>query len=657
VKRLAVIIVNYNVKHFIEQCLLSVRKALEGIDAEVWVVDNNSVDGSQQMLREKFPDIKLIESKENLGFSGGNNLAMRQAQAEYILLLNPDTIVEEGTFRKCLDFMDAHPDAGALGVKMIDGEGKFLPESKRGLPTPWVAFYKIFGFSKLFPHSKKFGRYHLGYLDKDQNNEVEVLSGAFMWMRKTVLDKIGLLDEDFFMYGEDIDLSYRVILGGYKNYYFAETKIIHYKGESTKKGSLNYVKVFYNAMIIFAQKHFSGGKASAYIFLIRMAVYFRALIAVFNRLGQKIAFPLTEAIMVFGATIGVKEYWEYIHKLQKDGKPYPEEFTYLAAPVYALVFISFLWIAGGYKWPFRIKPIQTAALSGFIAIATVSYMFPSINFSRMIVGLSSVAMALIALLNRNIINYRRTGQFFFTEESKKRVVIVGIDAETLRIAKLVRSELDYPVEIEGTVRIGEDRNDMREDCLGTLSQLGEIISIYKIDEVIFANKGMSTTEILDVMSGLHLPSIRYKIVPPDTDYLVGPNIIHASLGSQAAAYRLDLPGQRLRKRIFDLGLGLSLCILFPLTFWRYPKPGLAFANILRVISGKNHLVGYIEKSPKGLPQLKDGILNMLHRVKGNGSGGDYARRLDQHYARSYSPELDLDVLLKGMRNLGIVKKN
>ena len=189
-KRLSVIIVNYNVKHFIEQCLLSVRKAMEGIDGDVWVVDNNSVDGSQQMLREKFPDIHLIESKENLGFSRGNNLAIRQAEGEYILLLNPDTIVEEATFRKCLDFMDAHADAGALGVQMIDGEGNFLAESKRGLPTPWVSFYKIFGLSRIFPKSKKFGRYHLGYLDKDQNHEVEVLSGAFMWMRKSVLEQI-----------------------------------------------------------------------------------------------------------------------------------------------------------------------------------------------------------------------------------------------------------------------------------------------------------------------------------------------------------------------------------------------------------------------------------------------------------------------------------
>jgi GT2 family glycosyltransferase len=237
--KLSVIIVNYNVKYFLEQCLFSVKKALEGIESEIFVVDNNSVDGSCQMIKEKFVDIKLIENDENEGFSYANNQAIRMATGEYILLLNPDTVVEERTFAKCIKFMEGHPEAGGLGVKMIDGKGNFLPESKRALPTPLVAFFKIFGISKLFPGSKLFNKYHLGYLDPGKTHEIDVLPGAFMFLTKDALDKIGLLDEDFFMYGEDIDLSYRLLLGGFKNYYFPETTIIHYKGESTKKGSLN----------------------------------------------------------------------------------------------------------------------------------------------------------------------------------------------------------------------------------------------------------------------------------------------------------------------------------------------------------------------------------------------------------------------------------
>ena len=238
--KLSVIIVNYNVKYFLEQCLHSVQKALGKLEGEVWVVDNNSVDGSVEMVQQKFPTVKIIANTDNKGFSKANNQAIRQANGEYILLLNPDTVVEEDTFSKVIQFMDSHPEAGGLGVKMIDGSGKFLPESKRGLPTYDVAFYKIFGLSALFPKSKTFGRYHLGYLDDSKIHEVDILAGAFMLLRKSILEKTGLLDEDFFMYGEDIDLSYRILKAGAKNYYFPETRIIHYKGESTKKSSVNF---------------------------------------------------------------------------------------------------------------------------------------------------------------------------------------------------------------------------------------------------------------------------------------------------------------------------------------------------------------------------------------------------------------------------------
>ena len=302
--KLSIIIVNYNVKYFLEQALLSVRKAILPIEAEVFVVDNNSVDDSVEMVKEKFPEIHLIENKSNPGFSTANNQAIKLAKGEYVLLLNPDTVVEENTFEKCIDFMDAHPDAGGLGVKMIDGSGKFLPESKRGFPSPFVAFCKTFGLSSIFPKSKTFNRYHLGFLDENKTHEVDVLAGAFMMLRKSVLDEIGLLDETFFMYGEDIDLSYRIVQAGYKNYYFTDTTIIHYKGESTKKGSLNYVKVFYNAMIIFAKKHFKGEKATLFILMLHLAIYFRAFLTLVSNFFKQIYLPLLDAgVMLIGCLL------------------------------------------------------------------------------------------------------------------------------------------------------------------------------------------------------------------------------------------------------------------------------------------------------------------------------------------------------------------
>ncbi len=235
--RLSVIIVNYNVRYFLEQAIVSVLKAAERVETEIIVVDNRSVDGSCEMVERRFPEVRLLRNKENLGFSAANNQGMAMARGEYFLLLNPDTVLAEDTLEKTVAFMDAHPQAGGLGVKMLDGRGSFLPESKRAFPSPDVAFWKAFGFSALFPRSRVFGRYHLGFLDPDEVHEVEVLAGAFMLLRRSVIEQIGGLDEAFFMYGEDIDLSYRIVQAGYKNYYFPHSPIIHYKGESTKKGN------------------------------------------------------------------------------------------------------------------------------------------------------------------------------------------------------------------------------------------------------------------------------------------------------------------------------------------------------------------------------------------------------------------------------------
>lgn len=254
-KKLSIIIINYNVKYFLEQCLYSVRAATKGMEVEIFVVDNHSDDGSVAYLKPTFTEVVFIENKDNPGFAKANNQAIRKCEGEYVLLLNPDTVLGEESLRSLSFFMDEHPKAGAVGIKMLNGGGAFLPESKRSFPTPWVSFCKLFGLSQWFPYSKRFARYSLLYLDENKQHRVEVLAGAFMLLRHEALDKIGLLDESFFMYGEDIDLSYRMILGGYTNYYVPE-RMLHYKGESTKHNQIKYVKAFYEAMLIFYKKYY-----------------------------------------------------------------------------------------------------------------------------------------------------------------------------------------------------------------------------------------------------------------------------------------------------------------------------------------------------------------------------------------------------------------
>ena len=253
--QLSVIILNYNVRYFLEQCVLSVEKALAGIDGEIIIIDNNSPDDSCAMMKAKFPHIKLIENKENSGFPKGNNIGVAQAKGEYLCILNPDTIVAEDTFTKIMKTENWQLNTGIVGCKLIDGSGAFLPESKRGVPTPWVAFTKIFGLYKLFPKSNWFNQYYAQHLSKNESGNVSILVGAFMVLKRDLYLQVGGFDENCFMYSDDIDLSYMILKTGKSNYYFHETSVIHYKGESTIRDG-TYMKRFREAMQFFYKKHF-----------------------------------------------------------------------------------------------------------------------------------------------------------------------------------------------------------------------------------------------------------------------------------------------------------------------------------------------------------------------------------------------------------------
>lgn len=301
--KLSVIIVNYNVKYYLDQCIRSVLRAFEVMKkasssdssvneevAEIIVVDNHSADGSVDYLEKRYPQmlypmVRFVRSAHNLGFARANNIAIRQSRGEYVLLLNPDTIVGEDALKASVDFMDVHEDAGAVGVRMLGAQGRRAMESRRGLPTPMVSFFKMLGFCNRWPHHRLFGKYYMGYLPWDEPCQIEVVSGAYCMLRRKALDEVGLLDEDFFMYGEDIDLSYRVLKGGYHNYYLP-VDILHYKGESTQKSSFRYVHVFYEAMLIFFRKHYSG-MTFLLSLPIKTAIYAKALMALVGMLSER----------------------------------------------------------------------------------------------------------------------------------------------------------------------------------------------------------------------------------------------------------------------------------------------------------------------------------------------------------------------------------
>jgi GT2 family glycosyltransferase len=649
--KLSVIIVNYNVKYFLEQALLSVRKAIKDLEVEVFVVDNNSVDDSVVMVREKFPEVHLICNTDNPGFSIANNQAIRLSKGQYVLLLNPDTVVEEDTFEKCIDFMDSHPKAGALGVRMIDGSGAFLPESKRGFPSPWVAFSKTFGLSRLFPKSRLFDHYHLGYLDEMGTHEVEVLAGAFMLLRREALDQVGLLDEDFFMYGEDIDLSYRIIKGGYKNYYFPETTIIHYKGESTKKGSLNYVRAFYNAMIIFAQKHIEGEKARLFVLMLQAAIYFRAFLTLIRQLFKRLYLPTIDGLVIFGGLIFIKNFWAVYHFQTPDY--YPFSFTYFNAPLYTLIWLTGIYFSGGYDDRENLRRLVRGLLAGTVLLAAV-YGFLDMEYrsSRAIILMGAVWAIVSTVAIRFALHFIRYRNLQLGGQNIKNLVIVGEISESNRVQTLLH-KAQVNKNFIGTV--APEATPDKSIYLSGLPQLEEVVHIYKVEELIFCSQDISAQDIMQWMSTLG-PTIDYKIVPQESLSIIG----SSSKNSAGELYTIEIQfsiaqyTHRRNKRFFDCCLALALLVSLPLQLVLVKKKRGLISNIFQVLLSQKTWVSYASTAVKEhrLPNIKEGVLSPLDALRIKTLDQPTIQRLNFLYAKDYQLSRDIEIVWKAYRQLG-----
>lgn len=643
---LSVIIVNYNVEYFLEQCLHSVMKASKGLRCEIFVVDNNSVDGSVAMVETKFPEVILIANRENLGFSKANNMAVRQSKGRYVLLLNPDTLTEEDTLEKSVAFMDAHPDAGGLGVKMIDGRGRFLPESKRGLPTPAVAFYKIFGLAALFPKSHVFGKYHLGYLSENETHEVEILSGAYMMMRRTCLDKVGLLDEAFFMYGEDIDLSYRILKGGYKNYYLADTRIIHYKGESTKKSSVNYVFVFYRAMVIFAEKHFSPGRAGTFSFFINLAIYLRAGIALGRRFIGKVALPAFDAAALGFCLFFLREWYASF-----TGKIYDTERTAAAFATYIAVWMGAVYAGGGYRKPLNFSTIfRSLGVGTLIILAGYALLPENLRFSRALILMGAAAAAVVFGVSRAVLRAVNVPGFKREEAGKKVTGIVAGKEEFERIASLMS---------EGTARTQHifrisPQGSPDKDVPGA-ERLREVVNVYKPESLIFSAQDMTSADIIGAMAEVRSSKTEFKIAPPESLYIIGSSSVEK--GGELFVMNINAVSNahnRHKKRLFDLTAALLFLLGYPIWLLFVKEKRGFFRNIVDVLLGRKTWVGYAKDAgaSEGLPRLSDGVLSPSDRSGKLKMPADTARKLNVVYARDYRVRGDLAVMRAGFSALG-----
>lgn len=620
-------------------------RAMEQVEGEVIVVDNASQDGSKDYLRGKFPTVRFIWNKENVGFARANNEALAVAKGEYILFLNPDTIVAEDSFSTCIHFLEKHKDAGAVGVHMIDGCGKFLKESKRAYPTLAASFYKLSGLSTLFPSSPTFSKYHLGHLDPSQDHEVDVLSGAFMMAPRNVLDRTGGFDDRFFMYGEDIDLSYRIQKLGCRNYYCAKTTIIHFKGESTKKGSLNYVRMFYLAMIIFVQKHYTGITAKLFRIVLKVAIWARAALSMFAGVVRSNGLPMIDAVNTMFAIISATWIWNLF---VKPDTIYERELLLFAFPAFTLIFLVVAYYAGLYdRQQKKGSVIHSTIFSVIIVLALYSLLPEKFRFSRGILLLGSLFSFILLGINRLLL--RRWGWIEEEEEEKLGTVVVGAPAEFEEVTTLMQvAEKDERV--LGRIALQKDGNNH----LTTLDQLDGYLHEVPLREIIFCQGQLSFREIIE-RSGRLQKDLRVRIHARGSAAIVGSDSRKSAGKTLSAeqAYNIAMPYEKRFKRLLDVIVALLMFVCFPVHFFFLQNPKGLFSNAWLVLTGKKTWVGYSGNIMQEMPTLVEGILgtNALP-VNKEHQREESLIMLDQLYARDYNVYQDLHIISKGYRWLG-----
>lgn len=654
---LSIIIVNYNVKEFVLNLLESILKAKNSLSLEIFVVDNNSSDGSVEAIAEKFPNVKLIQNKKNVGFGSANNQALKIATGKYLLMINPDTIVKEDTLVKMIKFFEENENCGIAGCKVLNVDGSLQLACRRSFPGPWTSFTKVMGLSSLFPKSKIFAKYNLTYLDENKTYEVDAVSGAFMMMRKSVYDKIGGFDEQFFMYGEDLDLCYRTQKAGYKVFYFHETEIIHYKGESTKRSSVDETKLFYDAMHLFVRKHLSTSFIVELI--LQLAILFRKIFAFANVYKIVILSSIIDFILFSLAIILAEKFYLL---------PRTHGFPYYALPwVYFVpsllqVLISFL--VGAYKKnSLLIFRTVLSLIVGLLFLSSITFFFKQYAFSRAVV----LIVFLVSLISFSF--YRIFLKVVFkigldVDTKKSKTLIVGTKKNSEEIANKLKSNVHKLFDIVGFIgleqrNIGDKVGDYK--ILGSTENLMKIIIDNKIEKVIFVSEELSFNQMFSVVSECQGTNVEFLVAGKEMDYLVGKSSITMldDIPLLKVQYNVSMLSNRIIKRIFDLTFSiLFLILLYPFIylFYKISYRKSSFINfILKIPSvcvGKLSLVGpYNSSFYDNLYVGKIGLTGFWFTESIDLNDDDELKKLDIYYAKNQSVWLDIEILGKSFSKM------
>lgn len=628
---LSIVIVNYNVKEFLTQCLDSIFKSQTQYNYEVIVVDNSSRDSGRDEICSTFEHITWIDNSENVGFGRANNQGFSRAKGVYTLILNPDTVLQEDTLEKCISYLLAHPEVGGLGIKGLDGSGQFLPESKRALPTPLVALWKITGLSAIFPKSSVFARYHLGHLSPEENHEVDILVGCFMMVPTQLLLSVGGFDPQYFMYGEDIDLSYELQKTGHKNIYFSDSQIIHYKGESTKRGSLNYVRMFYKAMVLFAKKQFTGSSAAAYSLLIYSGIYLRATLAIVARLGKSTFTPLLDAAVLFAVLNTIKSYWEQNHRFINGGS-YPDLYTYTIQGSYVLVWLFGLWLSGVYFKNNRpIVMVRSMIVTTLFIGFTYGLLPDELRFSRALLLLGALG-GLSAMLGWRAVLSVLSGKPMFEGATKQpRILFFG--------SKYSKGALDDILHSSGIIPsfYWEEVPNFNND--DWLLKLQALVRLHRINELIVDVSEVSNTRLISILTSLG-EQTSVKSLMPEQKFIIGSD---SSL-TQGTTYRKSQqtadPQYLRQRRVFEITATFLVVSLAPMTLvcalatGRFSAWKLWIRYSGHIMTGEKSLIGYSRSLSEkfNVPPLPHPIFDICSVLPSELDYVQNARAIVENYA-------------------------
>lgn len=588
------------------------------------------------ILPPLFPDISFYRNTANLGFAKANNQALADCKGEFILFLNPDTLLPEDALSRALDFFSTHPNAGALGFRMLDGKGRYLPESKRAFPTPMVSFWKLTGLAGLFPRSGFFNQYALGQLDPGKNHVVPVLAGACLFVRKSILDKLGGFDERYFLYGEDIDLSYRIGEAGFENWYLGEISMLHFKGESSYGLGLSRVRFFYQAMRLFVNQYFQKGPAKIFSYFLQLAIMARGLLAAGKRLIKPVFLPGVDLLLLFCSLQIMREIWITGFRAGKDFGV--DSIPYLLL-LLALSFLGAAGLSGLYEKRFKTAQIIPSLILGFLVTLAVYSILPEgLRFSRGVVIGGILLGGLLVVAFRSVLYEIGFAGWKANAEAEGQTLIAGTTAEYTQVRQLLTNALQQE-QILGRVAIDEDSTQ----AVCHWENLPDFVSALPVSCLVFCIGEKSLSTVIPCMEKLKGKGIRFLFHVTESQSLVGSHSLaaDAEIIKPYVQYQLANPYQLRLKRISDLVLSVFILLTFPFWLIRYRKPQLFCRNLFQVFTGKKTWVGYAGSGEK-LPHIPSGVMTHLRSVQ---SLSQISRDMtDGYYAKNYNWWEDIRVV-------------